>query len=223
MAGSFNQLRLRFFIVFVLPGLLLLSLSRPGISQESRYTFHGGVGGGYSPLVGRISSRLDNGWHVRFGGGVNLGAHLATSLDYTYHGLGVSRAVLNEAQVPNGNAHLWSLTLDPKFRLNVNRKLDPYVVGGVGYYRRVVEFTQPAVTSVYIFDPFFGGFYNTYVPADQVLGRITDSGIGGNLGAGFDFKVGGGHTKLFAEARYTYADTGRIPTRMVPVTFGIRW
>jgi hypothetical protein len=28
---------------------------------------------------------------------------------------------------------------------------------------------------------------------------------------------------LFTEARYQYADTGQIPTRMVPVTFGIRW
>jgi hypothetical protein len=99
----------------------------------------------------------------------------------------------------------------------------PYVVGGVGYYRRTVEFTRPALVSVFIFDPFFGDLFNTLVPANQVLGRITEDGVGGSLGAGFALKFGESRVKFFTEARYHYADTGNIPTRMVPVTFGFRW
>jgi hypothetical protein len=51
------------------------------------------------------------------------------------------------------------------------------------------------------------------------------SGVGGSLGGGFELKVGSddSNTKFFTEARYEYADTGKIPTRMVPVTFGLRW
>jgi hypothetical protein len=83
--------------------------------------------------------------------------------------------------VPDGNAHLWSITVEPKLRLNPHNKIDPYVVGGVGYYRRTVEFTRLVLPSVVIFDPFFGGFFNTVVQTNQVLGDITHGGIGGSL------------------------------------------
>jgi hypothetical protein len=115
---------------------------------------------------------------------------LLATLDYTYNGYGVSRKVLNEAQVPDGNSHMWSITVNPKLRLNRRGNFDPYVVGGVGYYRRTVEFTRPSLVPVFIFDPFFGGFFNTFVQADQVLGRITQDGVGGSLGGGFDVKLG---------------------------------
>jgi opacity protein-like surface antigen len=135
----------------------------------------------------------------------------------------VSDKVVAEAKVPDGNAHLWSITVDPKLRLNPHHKIDPYVVGGVGYYRRTVEFTRPVLLSVVIFDPFFGGFFNTVVQTNQVLGDITRGGIGGSLGGGFDVKLRKTGFKVFVEARYHYADTGRVATRMVPLTVGIRW
>jgi hypothetical protein len=224
MAPSINSLLRRVSIGLVVPGLVFLSVTRCCVAQdENRYTFHGGGGAGVTPLVGDISSRLDNGWHITFGGGVNLTSHFATTLDYGYNGFGVSRKVLNEAQVPDGNAHLQSITVNPKFRLVRIGKVMPYVVGGVGYYRRTVEFTRPALVSVFIFDPFFGDLFNTLVPANQVLGRITEDGVGGSLGAGFALKFGESRVKFFTEARYHYADTGNVPTRMVPVTFGFRW
>jgi len=169
------------------------------------------------------SPRLDNGWHITVGGGLNVTRHLETTLEYSYNGYGVGRKVLNEAQVPDGNSHLWSLTVNPKLRLNRRGNFNPYVVGGVGYYRRTVEFTRPVLVPVFIFDPFLGGFFNTFVQADQKLGDITRDGVGGSLGAGFETKLSKTGLKFYTEARYHYADTGRIPTRMVPVTFGIRW
>jgi opacity protein-like surface antigen len=189
--------------------------------EENRYTFS--FGAGFSPLVGDISTRLNNGWNIAFGGGYNFTPHFTTTLDYAYNGYGVSQRVLNEADVPGGNSHLWSITLNPKLRLNRVRRVDPYVIGGVGYYRRTVEFTQPTLVSVYFFDPFFGVFYNTLVSANQVLGRITEDGVGGSLGGGFEISLGNRGIKFFSEARYHYANTGRIITRMVPATFGIRW
>ena len=189
--------------------------------DDHRFTFNAGAGA--SPLVGDISTRLDNGWNATFGGGYNFSKNFAATIQYTYNGFGVSQRVLTEAQVPEGNSHLWSLTLDPKIKLNSVGKVNPYLVGGVGYYRRTVEFTQPSLVPVTVFDPFFGFFFNTFVPAHQVLGDIRQSGIGGNLGAGLDVKLGDSGVKAFAEARYEYADTGSIPTRIVPLTFGFRW
>jgi hypothetical protein len=187
----------------------------------SRFTFQGGAG--VSPLVGDISSRLDTGWHVTVGGGYRLTSFFSTTVDYMYNGYGVSRRVLDEAQVPDGNAHMWSVTVNPMLRWKSKRHVSPYVVGGVGYYRRVVQFTRPAVVPVLFIDPFFGFAFNTLVPADEVLGTIRRGGVGGSLGAGFDVNLLSTGVKVYGEARYHYADTGSIPTRMVPVTIGLRW
>lgn len=203
--------------------LMFAALMPVSSFAQSEHPFTVNVGGGFTPLTGDISHRLDNGWHVDVGAGVNITRYLAASVNYDYNGLGVGRRLLNEAQVPSGNAHVWSVTLNPRLRLGHFRTIDPYLVGGVGYYRRVVEFTQPTQVQVLLFDPFFGVFFNTIVQADQVIGRITQNGAGGSLGAGFDIKLGNSGLKMYTEARYHYADTGRMPTRMVPVTFGVRW
>jgi hypothetical protein len=207
-------------IDLVLVSLTLWLAAAPGYAQDQGLSISGSAG--YSPLVGDISSRLNNGWHVTADGGYNFSSHFSTTLEYMYNGYAVSRRVLNEAQVPDGDAHLWAITVNPKLKLGTpDGSFTPYIVGGVGYYRRTIEFTTPVAVPVFIFDPFFGVFYNTLVSANQVLGDITRGGIGGSAGAGFEVKLGDSGVKLFTEARYHYADTGRIPTRMIPVTFGI--
>jgi hypothetical protein len=193
-------------------------------SAQSERRWSGSIGGGYTPLVGAISNRLDNGWNAKVGAEFNVTRHFSIGPRFSWNGLGVSRGVLNEANVPSGNSHVWSITADPRLRLAPFHHLNPYFVGSVGYYRRVLEFTRPTVQSTFIFDPIFG-FFPTLVPADQVLGRITRNSLGG--GGGFGFDIGLGHrvsnARFFTEARYEYASTGRIPTRMIPLTFGIRF
>jgi opacity protein-like surface antigen len=205
---------------------LLAIASVPAAQNESRWTANvgGGIGAGYTPLLGGISKKLNNGWHFKGGVGYKFTSHFSTTLQMSYHGLGVSKAVLNEAQVPNGNAHVWSFTANPKIGFSPHHGVNPYLIGAVGYYRRVVQFTRPTVQPGIIFDPFFG-FFQGFIPADKVLGTIARSGVGGGVGAGFEFGLGsrGGNAKLFTEARYEYAATGAMPTRMVPVTFGVRW
>lgn len=197
--------------------------SRLAIAQNER-SWSANVGGGYSPLVGAISNRLDNGWNAKVGAEFNVTRHFSIGPRFQWNELGVGRTVLNEANVPSGNSHVWSITADPRLRLAPFHHLNPYFVGSVGYYRRVLEFTRPTLQSALIFDPIFG-FFPTFVPADQVLGRITRNSLGG--GGGFGFDIGLGHrvsnARLFTEARYEYASTGRIPTRMIPLTVGIRF
>jgi len=209
------------FRVFLLVGFL--GITTLALSQTER-GWTGDVGAGVTPLVGDISNRLDNGWNFRIGGGYNFTDHLSTTLQFTYNGLGVGQRVLNEARVPDGNAHVWSFTAVPRISLSPHHGISPYLVGAVGYYRRTVEFTRPTLQPIVLFDPFFG-FLQGAIPADRVLGRITRNGVGGGGGLGFDIPLGhqARKAKLFTEARFEYAATGAVPTRMVPVTFGIRW
>jgi opacity protein-like surface antigen len=204
----------------VLPVLLLAGLALAQNAPEHRWTAN--FGAGFTPLTGQIGQKLDNGWHITVGGGYNVTPRFSAGLQFMYNGVGVSDGVLAEAQVPAGNAHIWSITAEPRIRLAPSSMFDPYFIGGVGYYRRVVQFTQPTVAPALIFDPFFG-FYQGFVPADVVLGTITRGGLGGSAGLGFQFHVGSSGAKIFTEARYHYANTGGVPIRMVPVTFGIRW
>lgn len=213
-----------FHHLLIVATALLLTCAAARMAQaqdDHKLTLEGG--GGISPLVGDISNRLDTGWHIMFGAGYNFTRHFTVTGEFMYNGFGVSRAVLNEAKVPDGNAHLWSLTANPKIRFSPDSKIDPYVVGGIGYYRRVVEFTQPTLVPTLIFDPFFGALFNTLVPANQVIGRITRDGFGGSVGGGVDVRLGSGGLKLFGEIRYHHANTGSIDTQMVPVTVGLRW
>ena len=45
-----------------------------------------------------------------------------------------------------------------RLRITDGHKVNPYAGGGVGYYRRTVQFTQPTLTPVFFFDPFFDPF-----------------------------------------------------------------
>jgi hypothetical protein len=49
------------------------------------------------------------------------------------------------------------------------------------------------------------------------------SAAGLNAGAGFTIKLGAKGWKFYTESRYTYAWSNRIPTTLVPVTFGLRF
>jgi opacity protein-like surface antigen len=222
-ANSVHDRLVQGFGVTLLVSILIIICAPRTVYAQAEHPVTVSFGAGVTPLVGRISNSLDNGWHITVGGGVNITRHFQAALEYGYNGYGVGQKLLSEAKVPEGNSHLWWLTANPKLRFKPIHTVDPYVVGGVGYYRRTMEFTTPATVSVFIFDPIFGTFFNVLVPAHKVLGDITDGGVGGSLGAGMDFKLGDSGLKFFTEARYHYADTGRVPTRMVPVTFGVRW
>jgi len=124
MVAKFKWLFGHLSIHLVTSAVIVLSMAVCSHAQdEHRWTAN--VGGGVSPLVGDISKRLDNGWHITVGGGLNVTRHLETTLEYSYNGYGVGRKVLNEAQVPDGNSHLWSLTVNPKLRLNRRGTLTP--------------------------------------------------------------------------------------------------
>jgi len=198
--------------------MLFMNLSA---SAQTRFTAHAGVGA--TPLVGQLSDQLKTGWHVSAGGGVKFGSEFATTVDYNYHDFGASNFSFNQIPLPDVKSRMWSVTVNPKFEIPTGSRISPYVIGGVGYYRRTVELDTPSLIQGLP----FAGILSALLPflPSQTLGSVNASGIGGSLGGGFDikFKDDDSSPRFFAEARYEYADTGSTPTRMVPVTVGIRW
>lgn len=202
--------------------LLILSPRVSAQNQpEEHFTFN--VGGGFTPPAGNLSRDFKTGWHMTAGAGYRITSPFSIGLQFGYNHFGLTQSFINSAGTPGGNARLWRLTVDPMLRLTTIHSVQPYIVGGVGFYRRTVDFTRPVLQSVLFFDPFFGLFPGT-VPADQVLKSMSSNAIGGNLGAGFSFGLPhSNRARLFAEARYHYAATRPAPTRLIPVTFGIQF
>jgi opacity protein-like surface antigen len=204
-------------------GLGGLLLALPSAAQNtSKFTFD--IGGGFTEPVQHTPNRLDTGFNFNVGGGFNFTPHLGVIGEFGYNELGVTNAVLQRVGVPNGTGRIYSVTLNPIVHFNPRGRFDAYIVGGGGYYRRTIEFTEPSVITVTAFDPFFGVFFPANIPANTVLGSFTQNKGGLNVGAGVSLRVrGDSNAKFYAESRYHYIFTTPVGTSILPVTFGLRW
>src|SRR5215813_11920738 len=136
-------------------------------AQETpRFTFNAGAG--FTTPVGGTSQRLDTGWNIDMGAGVNANSVFGVMLQANFNQMGIGSNVLNNLGFAGGNVHTWAFTLDPVVHLIPRGKADIYIIGGGGLYHRTQEFTQPGVSSFVGFDPFFG-FYTADVPVEQVV------------------------------------------------------
>jgi opacity protein-like surface antigen len=203
--------------------LFALLFAAPAAAQNfNRFTFN--IGGGFTQPVRNSEGRVDKGFNVAAGAGVNLTPHLGIIGEFGFNNLDLTRTALLAAGVPAGSTRIYSVTANPILRFNPRGRFDAYLTGGGGFYRRTVEFTEPTVATVTVFDPFWGAFFPAAVPADRVLGSFTQNKGGWNIGGGVSFRVSGdSNTKIFAEAKYHHILTDPVATTILPVTFGLRW
>jgi len=183
------------------------------------------VGTGVAATTGDTGSRLTNGWDFNLGAEYSANEWVGVRGDFRYDGLGVSDQVTQKLQVPNGsgNARVISLTVGPVFRFPIAGRVQGYALGGLGWYRRTIEFLQPTLAAVDIVDPWWGYLGTAIVPANQIIGSTSNNAFGGNIGGGVSVPLGGSGASVFGEVRYHRANTDATPTSMVPVTFGIRF
>ncbi|MGH9674938.1 MAG: outer membrane beta-barrel protein [Bryobacteraceae bacterium] len=191
-------------------------------AQNNRFIWQ--VGGGFTEPVGYSNQRLERGFNVTAGAGVNLSSHVGLMGEVGFNRLGVANSLLTAAGIPAGSARIYSVTANPVVRFNPEGRADFYITGGGGYYRRTVEFTEPSIAVVTAFDPFFGVFFPVAIPVDTVIGSFSQNKGGLNIGGGFSVRVkGDSNTKIFAETRYHYLYTSPSATSVMPITFGLRW
>jgi Rne/Rng family ribonuclease len=142
-----------------------------------------------------------------------------------------------------GTNHIWSFTVDPMYTYMDHEKFGGYVIGGVGFYHKVTDFTTPA-TGEYC-DPYYGCYE---YQANQTIDSYVSNAFGANGGLGFTYKGSRfSDLKFYAEARYVYTANSRrpyydgttgtslsstyfnvfpqnsAPTTYIPITFGVRF
>ena len=88
--------------------------------------------------------RLDLGFNLNAGAGINFTPQFGIIGEFGFNNLGLSDIALAAANVPGGSTRVYSLTANPIFRFNPRGRFDVYAIGGGGWYRRTVEFTEPA-------------------------------------------------------------------------------
>ncbi len=193
------------------------------------------AGGGANGPVGNDSNYITWGGNFTGGGGLRFSKHFALLAEYQFIDDKLPGKVIAETGASGGNAHIWSLTLDPVIDLFPKSANSLYVTGGGGFYRKVTNFTDPEETE------YCDYYYCEPGVQNQVVGHFSSNQGGFNVGGGFTHRVGGvygdSQMKLFAEVRYLDVMTPASAiapnglgtatvgagTRLIPITLGVRW
>ena len=191
--------------------LLLLAVILPVSAQwrhfgssELRPTASLGVG--VATPVNPLAARLDTGWSLAGGAGVQNGA-FGVMVDFMAAGMGVNHATLVSQGARHGTQKYWAVTLDPVVHVNERGPSDFYLTGGVGVYGQLTKYRAPAGPQSQ-FD--LVRTENLYRP-------------GVNGGAGFAFNLPDTRLKIFLEARYHHMFTPGSGSSLIPITVGVRF
>ncbi len=186
------------------------------------------LGAGFNVPSGNTTTWQNVGYSINLGGGWNFNKHIGLLAEYSFNRSNIPINTLTNIGEPQGNVHLWSLTLDPIVYLKTSGRVGSYVTGGGGFYRKLTSFTQP----VYIGD-YCDYFYGCYPQYDNItLSHFSSNQGGVNIGAGLTFNPNtDARGKFYAEARYVWVDSptssnsalGTGTINMFPITFGYRW
>lgn len=204
---------------------LIAVLTIPASFTQVQRRFNFGGGAGFTVPTERAGGSLNTGWNINLRGGVNVTDRVAADLDFTYNHSNLNDATLARFNEPDGSVGVWSLTFNPVVKLAPKQSaVQPYITAGYGLYHRNLTLTQPSTISTIVCDPFFGFCFPAAVGVDEVVFSNSTLKSGFNGGLGFEFRVGTGRAKLFAESRYhrMFTTHGEDFT-FVPVTFGVRW
>jgi len=204
-----------FILVFGFAGTCLAQ------REESPVTFH--LAGGLTTITGFDSGRLDQGGNLQVGGGHFFNRYFGIEGNFMWNQLGITRSELNNLGQPDGNARVYTFTVDPTVRLPLARGFSAYAFAGGGFLRRTVEFTQPTVAGTFIFDPWWGYVGPALVPANLVLGSVSSNSGAFDGGGGINIPTVGKGPHVFIEARYVRGFTSNSKTTIVPISVGIRF
>jgi len=196
-----------------------------------RMAFEIGIG----PTVPYDKNYLTWGGNITVGAGVNFNRQFAMLAEYQFINDKLPGKIIAQTGATGGNAHIWSLTLAPVVSLFPRSSNDVYLTGGGGFYRKVTNFTNPALAQYCTY------YYCGIIQVNQVVGHFSSNQPGWNIGGGYQHRMGGmfndSKMKLFIEARYlkiytpAYSNqpnglgttTIAADTIQIPVNVGVRW
>ncbi len=201
--------------------------------RTPRYTGHSRAdhlvlegGGGVTAPGGDTQNYANTGWNVLAGIGYRFNHRLSLLAEWNFNYMFVPHSLANvSAGTPDGNEHIWTIDLNPKFDFIRGGRADAYVIGGGGFSRALTNFTVPVL--FYCYDYYFGG----YPCSGDVTVAHTSSNQGNvDIGLGGEWRLSPyDRTKLFLEARYEklFSPNNGLPpgqnATLIPVTVGFRW
>ncbi len=178
---------------------------------SNKYTFV--IGAGMTGPIGNTYRYLNTSYGIQVGGGRNFNKNFGVLLQFDYDRFGFNGRTLNNQQslynyginsgsqyyIPSldGNTHDWSFTLNPIYTLNLQSAVGAYVVGGIGFFHKVANFTTPVNT--------YACYYYGCYPytANEVIDHYSSNAPGFNGGVGLTFKPSRfAGERLFVEGRY---------------------
>jgi hypothetical protein len=186
------------------------------------------LGAGLNVPAGNTTTWQAVGYSINLGGGWMFNNRIGLLAEYGFNHANIPTSTLTNISEPDGNVHVWSLTLDPIFYYKTSGHIGGYVTGGGGFYRKLTSFTDSEYLGTYC--DYFYGCYPQY--ATITLSHFSSNQGGVNIGTGLTYKLNAdGKAKFYAEARYVWVDSpansstniGTGTVSMFPVTFGFRW
>lgn len=203
--------------------------------RTPRYTGHNWTdhlvleaGAGATAPAGKTLNYANTGWNILLGTGYKFNGRLSLLAEWNFNRMVVPHTLAGViAGVPNGNEHIWTVDLNPKFNVIHGERANGYVIGGGGFSRALTSFTAPVeVPCGY----YYGGYYGVGCVGTITIARTSTNQANLDIGLGGEWKLSPyEREKLFLEARYERLmspHTGLPPgynANLIPVTIGIRW
>jgi hypothetical protein len=208
-----------FSIVLLCPGWISC------LHGQSKVTFN--VGGGVSTPLNPTGAYTGVSGNFNFGVGYNLDSKNSISGEFLWSGLPPDVFALHPEDSPTGSINLYSMGASYRHHIDSihHSPLGVYGILGGGWYYRYASidknYTVPANTPCSPIYYWWG--YSCSGGYSQTVAYKGASAGGVNGGFGFTLRLADSGWKFYAEARYHYAFTSRVPTTLIPVTLGIRY
>jgi hypothetical protein len=212
---------------FVGQFFVLLLLCAYGFSQSEASKFNLNIGGGFGLPQGQFSNIVNTGGTFQVGGGMNLGRMFGTNVEYMFQDLPPKSSIIALTGAPGGSARSNSVTLNFLVHSPEAHHAGFYAIAGGGWYHRSWQLTTPTLSIGSVCLPSYGFWgvvcTNGLVSSDATIASGSSNAGGWNAGAGITYRLKESHVKFYTEARYHAAYQNLVTTRILPVTFGLRW
>jgi len=188
------------------------------------WTFN--VGGGASLTNGTTKS------FVRSGGGIaaagvarNYSKYFGFRADIQFDNLPLHNTALEMAQARAGNAHVYSVMVDPIIKIPATKVWSGYIVIGPSFFHRSGKLDSSAAVPGTACNPFWiwwGACFAGGLRQDGKFLRSSLNEFGENFGGGIARKIRP-NVEVYAEFRYLHGARAGITTDLRPITIGVRW
>ena len=223
--------------------LVLLSVAAPASAQDFK-PVDVFFGFGWAFPSTNVKNDFNAGWNGTIGATYNVSETWGVQGEYTYAHMNGPDKTINVFPTPvpsagtpalvQSNHQFHAVLFDGIYKVHPkDSPVGGYVLGGGGYYHRIIHLTTPSTGYTTVCDPYWYVCYPALVAVDTVIADRSENDFGINIGGGITF----GHfesAKFYVEARYHYVwgktvdncstcVTTKTNAAYFPLTFGVRW